>query len=179
MGAPRTSAPLTEASDMANKTLFSSTRGALLPATNTVNRHGVGAYDYSPRHKLAQYAVTGCLSNTYYAADDEQLATVLELIPELNGEFVAKCAVYARRTGMKDVPALLLASLSVTSVQHFKKVFARVVDNGRMLRNFVQILRSGVVGRKSLGSAPKALVRDWLARRGREALFSLWVGGRP
>jgi 60 kDa SS-A/Ro ribonucleoprotein len=164
---------------MANKALFSSTRGALLPATDTVNRHGVGAYDYSPRHKLAQYAVTGCLSNTFYAAADEQLTTVLELIPELDGEFVAKCAVYARRTGMKDVPALLLASLSITSVQHFKKVFGRVVDNGRMLRNFVQILRSGVVGRKSLGTAPKALIQRWLNEVPERKLIEASVGTAP
>ena len=164
---------------MANKALFSSTRGALLPATNTVNRHGVGAYDYWPRHKLAQYAVTGCLSNTYYASADEQLHTVLELIPELDGEFIAKCAVYARRTGMKDVPALLLASLSVTSVRHFKKAFGQVVDNGRMLRNFVQILRSGVVGRKSLGTAPKALVARWLNEVSERKLIDASVGTAP
>ena len=149
---------------MANKALFSSTRGALLPAVDTVNRHGAGAYGYSPRHELAQYAVTGCLSNTYYADAEEQLSrgprVVQKLIPQVDAEFVAKCAVYARRMGMKDMPALLLASLSVTSTQHLKKVFGRVIDNGRMLRNFVQILRSGTVGRKSLGSVPKSLVRD-------------------
>jgi len=164
---------------MANKTLFSSTRGALLPAANTANRHGVGAYDYSPRHKLAQYAVTGCLSNTYYANAHEQLATVMKLIPELDAEFVAKCAVYARRTGMKDVPALLLASLSVSSVEHLKKAFGRVVDNGRMLRNFVQILRSGTVGRKSLGTAPKTLVRRWLNEASERKLIEASVGTAP
>jgi hypothetical protein len=53
---------------MANKTLFSSTRGALLPATNTVNGHGVGAYDYSPRHKLAQYAMRSSITGHRRAA---------------------------------------------------------------------------------------------------------------
>ena len=45
-----------------------------------------------------------------------------------------------------------------------KQAFPRVVDNGRMLRNFVQVLRSGTVGRKSLGTAPKALVRGFVRR---------------
>ena len=42
------------------------------------------------------------------------------------------------------------------------QVFPRVIDSGKMLRNFVQILRSGAVGRKSLGTRPKKLVQRWL-----------------
>jgi 60 kDa SS-A/Ro ribonucleoprotein len=80
---------------------------------------------------------------------------------------------------MKDVPALLLAILAAKSVEHLKKAFPRVVDNGRMLRNFVQILRSGVVGRKSLGSAPKALVRKWLNTASEQALIAATVGTSP
>jgi 60 kDa SS-A/Ro ribonucleoprotein len=54
-----------------------------------------------------------------------------------------------------------------------------VIDNTRMLRTYVQILRSGVVGRKSLGSAPKRLVREWLASRDEETLFSSSAGQSP
>lgn len=164
---------------MANKTLFSSTRGALLAAADARNREGAGAYEYAPKQKLAQYAATGCLSNTFYANAHEQLTTVLELIPKLEPGFVAKCAVYARQSGMKDVPALLLASLSVTSTAHLKRVFGRVIDNGRMLRNFVQILRSGTVGRKSLGSAPKVLVQRWLNEASDRKLIEASVGTEP
>ena len=46
-----------------------------------------------------------------------------------------------------------------------KAVFPRVIDNGKMLRNFVQIVRSGVVGRKSLGTAPKRAAQAWFASR--------------
>ena len=45
-----------------------------------------------------------------------------------------------------------------------------------MLRTYVQILRSGVVGRKSLRTAPKRLVREWLAARHEDALFRSSVG---
>jgi 60 kDa SS-A/Ro ribonucleoprotein len=48
-----------------------------------------------------------------------------------------------------------------------------------MLRNYVQILRSGATGRKSLGTAPKRLVREWLASRDEDALFSSSVGQSP
>ena len=51
---------------------------------------------------------------------------------------------------MKDMPALLCAILAVRDVKLLEAIFPRVIDNGKMLRTFVQILRSGVVGRKSL-----------------------------
>jgi len=43
----------------------------------------------------------------------------------------------------------------------------------------VQILRSGVAGRKSLGSAPKRLVREWLEARDAAAVFRASVGQSP
>ena len=68
---------------------------------------------------------------------------------------------------MKDLPALLCAALSVSGPGLLAEVFDRVIDDGRMLRNFVQIMRSGVVGRKSLGTLPKRLVQAWFDRRTR------------
>ena len=55
--------------------------------------------------------------------------------------------------------------LSVRSPGLMAEVFDRVIDSPKMLRNFVQIMRSGVVGRKSLGTLPKRLVRRWLEAR--------------
>jgi 60 kDa SS-A/Ro ribonucleoprotein len=64
---------------MANKSLFSSSRGAQLPAATAINHEGAPAYALEPKHALAQYAATGCLSNTFYASAGEQLNTVLSL----------------------------------------------------------------------------------------------------
>src|SRR5258708_30731237 len=80
---------------------------------------------------------------------------------------------------MKDMPALLCAWLSAGDSRLHEAVFAQVIDNARMLRTYVQILRSGVAGRKSLGTAPKRLVRDWIAGRDEEALFRSSVGQSP
>ncbi len=52
---------------MANPQLFRSLRGQQPPAANAANHHGAPAYCLSPKHKLAQYAATGCLNATYYA----------------------------------------------------------------------------------------------------------------
>ena len=57
--------------------------------------------------------------------------------------------------------------------------FDRVIDSPRMLRTFVQIVRSGATGRKSLGSAPKRCVRRWLTQRTDAALFAASVGNAP
>lgn len=162
---------------MANKQLFQTTRGALASAKNHA---GAPAYRYSPKHLLAQYAVTGCLNNTFYAGGAEQLDSVLALSEDLDAEFIAKTAVYARQNAlMKDMPALLLAVLSTKSTDYLRRTFDRVIDNGRMLRTFVQIIRSGVVGRKSLGSAPKALVRQWLNVANERRLLDATVGNAP
>src|SRR5262249_52397462 len=95
-------------------------------------------------------------------------------------EFIAKTAVFSRERGyMKDMPALLCAVLSVKDHELLNAIFPRVIDNAKMLRNFVQIMRSGVVGRKSLGSAPKRLVLQWLEARSPESLFKSNVGQNP
>ena len=99
---------------MANKTLFKSLIGKLMPVTDALNEEQAPAYKLPPQHLLAQYAATGCLNRTFYASADDQLQTVIELCAEVDAEFIAKTAVFCRERGfMKDMPALLTASLSV------------------------------------------------------------------
>jgi 60 kDa SS-A/Ro ribonucleoprotein len=165
---------------MANKSLFRSLVGALLPRTNAVNSEAAPAYAFPPKHALAQYAATGCLNTTYYASAEEQLDAVIKLAGAVEPEFIAKTAVYARERGaMKDLPALLTATLSVLDGKLLARVFPRVIDSAKMLRNFVQIMRSGAVARKSLGSLPKKLILRWLEARSDEQLFHDSVGNDP
>ncbi|HZS03847.1 MAG TPA: TROVE domain-containing protein [Blastocatellia bacterium] len=165
---------------MANKNLFKSVAGKLIPAADARNEAGGRAYAFTPKHALAQYAATGCFNATFYASAEEQLAKVLELCQQVDAEFIARTAVFCRERGfMKDIPALLVAILSVKDRDLFRAVFPRVIDNGKMLRNFVQIMRSGTVGRKSLGSAPKRMIREWFAARDDEAVFKASVGNAP
>jgi 60 kDa SS-A/Ro ribonucleoprotein len=165
---------------MANTTLFRSLVGALVPRADVRNEAGGPAFTMPPQHALAQFAATGCLNTTFYASAETQLDRVLDLCGTVPPEFVAKTAVYCRERGhMKDMPALLLASLSRRDPQLMDRVFDRVVDSPRMLRTFVQIVRSGATGRKSLGSAPKRCVRRWLDQRTDAALFAASVGNAP
>lgn len=165
---------------MANKKLFRSLRGWLTPATDAINEELAPAYRFSPEAELAQYAATGCLNSTFYAGATDQLATVLQLSNRVDAEFVALTAIYCRERGyMKDMPALLCALLSVREKELFREIFPRVIDNGKMLRTFVQIMRSGAVGRKSFGTAPKRMVRNWLEARDDETLFKSSIGQSP
>src|SRR5262245_7446566 len=165
---------------MANTTLFRSLLGALIPRATTRNEAGGPALMLPPRQALAQYAATGCLSTTFYATAEDQLDRVLDLCGRVPPEFAAKTAVFCRERGyMKDTPALLLAAVSRQDPRLMDSVFDRVIDSPRMLRTFVQIVRSGATGRKSLGSAPKRCVRRWLDQRSDAAVFAASVGNAP
>lgn len=216
---------------MANKALFSSTRGKRLPKTDVINEAGGTAFEFGPEHSLAQLAVTGCLNSTYYVSAEAQLDKILELCKRVSPEFIAKTAIYARQRGyMKDVPALLIAQLAsgigdkfaaadaaykvhksvagkyngsktrraldgkyeetyqaYTEIEGeafkhraaFEQAFNRVIRNPKMLRNFVQIMRSGITGRKSLGSLPRNLIRKWFESRTDDQIFTGSVGQNP
>lgn len=165
---------------MANKSLFQTSAGALTPNANTRNEAGGLAYTLESRHALAQFAATGCLNRTFYATAEDQLAQVLKLCEKVPTDFIARTALHCRQKGfMKDVPALLCAVLAARDAERLELIFDRVIDDAKMLRNFVQILRSGVTGRKSLGSLPKRLVRRWFETRSDDAIFRADVGQSP
>lgn len=174
---------------MASKNLFKNPRvsartsrsGGSVPRTDTTNEAGGDAYSMTAKHELAQYAMTGTFASGYYSTDDEQLARTVELARQVPPAFLAQLAVYSRTNGkMKDMPAMLAAMLFARRENDLLKlVFGRVIDNGRMLRNFVQIVRSGVTGRNSLGSTGKALVQSYFDSRKPEALFRDSVGNDP
>lgn len=164
---------------MANTTLFQSIKNRFTK-TDTYNEAGGIAYTLTPKQQLAQLAATGCLNNTFYADAQSQLDQVLKLAENLDAEFIAKTAVYARQKGfMKDMPALLLAVLAQKDVNMLARVFDQVVDNGKMLRNFAQIIRSGAVGRKSFGNRPKKLMQTWLLTATEKQLLNAAVGNSP
>ena len=164
---------------MANKHLFRS-QAAAVPATDTRNEAGGVAYSLTDKQALAQLAATGCLQRTYYSTANGQLDEVRSRCAKVEPAFIAKTAIYARQRGhMKDMPALLLAHLAVHDGELCERVFDRVVDNGKLLRNFVQILRSGALGRRSLGSRPKRMIQRWLDQRSDAAIFKASVGNDP
>lgn len=171
---------------MANKTLFSSAPSSNnVPQADCVNAAGGKAYEFTARHKLAQIAATNTFNGTYYvdAADNLQIAK--DAVNELRSdpEFVAKVAVYCRNKAyMKDMPAYLCAVLAAWGEHKlFRQVFRQVIDNGKMLRNFIQIGRSGAAGKKlnMSSGAIRHAIRDWFLNHNSEFIFRASIGNDP
>lgn len=167
---------------MPNKKLFS-THGAGVAVATARNKAGGKAYDFSKEHELAQGVVTSTFNGTFYANEADILDRVLALANQCSPEFVAKVAVYGHEVAkMKDTPALLAAVLMTRGeegVALLRLIFPRVITNAKMLRNFVQFVRSGKVGRRSFGSAAKHLIHDWFASRTGNQLFTGSIGAEP
>jgi 60 kDa SS-A/Ro ribonucleoprotein len=146
-----------------------------------VNYSGAAAYRMESEQELAQLAVTGCFNNTFYTKAEDQLDRVLKLSREVHPRFLAQVAVYARQTGfMKDMPAALVASLASRDSDLCAQVFSRVVDNGKMLRNFSQMIRSGSFGRSNLSAKRlRRLVNSWFNTRTDDQIFFQSVGDKP
>ena len=167
---------------MANKTLFNTPRRAAAPGRRA-ERGRRPAYALRSRStRWRSYAATGCLNHTFYAVGRKQL----------DDGAAALCARAGRRSSSPRPRSTLVSAAHEGHAgaaargpvrealrRCCAQVFARVIDNGKMLRNFVQILRSGVAGRKSLGSAPKRAGADWLERRQTSQLFDGSVGNDP
>ena len=151
-------------------------------AKNLILNHAGGdAYAMSPENALAQLAVTGCFNNTYYTTAESQLEMVLDLVKKTDPEFVAKLAIYAHTSGyMKDMPAALMAHLASRNTSLCRQAFPRVISNGKMLRNFVQILRSGKFGKRNMSSqALRKAISRWFDSRTDEQVFFNSVGASP
>lgn len=169
---------------MANKSVFGSAQKvSKAPTADAVNRAGGKAYAMGEKAALAQYAATGTFNDSFYAKAEDQVAEVLALLPKVDVPFIAKVAIYAHEKGrMKDMPALLAAHLSTRGVEgltHLKQIFPLVIHNGKMLRNFMQIIFSGATGRKGTGTALKKLGKSWFANKSPETIFKMSTGNDP
>lgn len=167
---------------MANASLFKSSSS--VKPTDTRNNAGAAAFCFDDKHALIQLVSTGTLHDTFYTTAEEQLAAVLGLATKLPSMFIAQAAVYAREKAyMKDSPALLCAVLAARkepeALDLLSRVFPKVITNGRMLRTFVQIVRSAATGRMSFGSAVRRMIRDYLEKRSPEKLFEDALGETP
>lgn len=163
-----------------NTSLFvSATPSSRTP--NATNDAGGRAYAMSIEHTLAQMSVTGCLNDTYYVTAETQLNKLKEFCDKCSTEWIARVAIYARQFGfMKDVPTFLVAYLSNRPEKAlFNFAFDKVIDNVSMARNFCQIIRSGAVGRKSMGTSPKRAVARLFNRLGANRVFYQALGNEP
>jgi 60 kDa SS-A/Ro ribonucleoprotein len=169
---------------MVNRNLFKTKTPP--PVVDTTNKHGAPAYSLKPEEALAQMASTGCLSDTYYMSAKSQLDDLIKTARLCSPAYVAQTAIWAREKGlMKDTPAVLVALLCDIASQHpehrpiFVSAFKKVIDNTKMLANFVQVIRSGAVGRKSFGTTAKKLIQNWLNEKPCFYILRNSIGNSP
>lgn len=159
---------------MANASVFTSV------TPTTVNDAGGVAYSMSAKEALAQFAVTGCFNDTFYASADSQVDKVLELASQVSPEYIAKLALYSRtKTHMKDMPALLTTLLVERDIALFERIAPKTIDNGKMVRNLVQMVRSGKAGKKNLARPVRRFIKNWLNSRSSIQLVNESVGNNP
>lgn len=193
---------------MANKNLFGSAAKTqrhidqiTVPATGT-NAAGGAAYEFAPQRNeagevqetadgrlaLAQYCATGTLASTYYMDEKAHLETVLKLVAEVDDLFLAKAAIWSRKEAfLKDMPALLLASLAArgADTKLVEAVWMEVVDGPKMVRNVLQILRSGALAgpdgrpRRTIPRRIRSLTETWLQVLTPYQLLNASVGTDP
>ncbi len=168
---------------MVNKALFS-TGAPAVPVADTKNDAGGKAYSFDKRHALAQIAATNCFNGTYYAGAEDNLKLAKDAVQALKDdpEFIAKVAIYSRDKGyMKDMPAYLTAVLAGLDTKLFRQVFRQVINNGKMLRNVIQIARSGQTGKKinvSSGTWRHA-IQEWFDTHDPKFIFGASIGNDP
>jgi len=164
---------------VSNSSLFQSASYHIDPA-NVVNAAGGLAYKLTDEHALTQYALTGTFGDSFYVSARVQLDEMLKLCAKVDHEFIAQLAVYARSQGyMKDTPVFLLAYLSNTDYPKLKSLFKLIITDGGSLRTYVQIIRSGQTGRKSLGNRLKNMCGEWLNNATERTLLNASIGNDP
>ncbi|MDD6209576.1 MAG: TROVE domain-containing protein [Bacteroidales bacterium] len=92
----------------------------------TVNHEAAAAYRLSSEWRLYTAAVTSTLSDNFYETAGERLETIRSLVAECDPLFVARLAVYIRKTmNMRSIPLVLCVELA--KIHHGDSLVSRMV----------------------------------------------------
>lgn len=140
--------------------------GVYRNGVQTKTHEGGIAYKMSFKEQLAEFFSLGLLNGNFYQTQEEVLRNAKSLFEkalEECPEFATKAAVYGNNVNsLKLVPTIWLVYLSTLEDKTlFKKAFPRIIQNPKMLHDFVEISRKGGI-RQGLGRGVKKIVNDWL-----------------
>lgn len=123
------------------------------------------------RERTALVSLFGSHDLDPYPAE-EMLAEIASKSEGLAPEAILRAGLAAAGYASAPwAPALAASLLSVRDKDLFSSSFPSLIKSGLSLSAFITIMRSGVAGRKSLGSLPRRKVREWLAVRSEEQLW--------
>lgn len=149
-------------------------------ATDSINYAGGKAYLFPDQHALAQMAATGTFNDGYYTHAQDQTHKFIEYSNRVDDQFLAKCAVCTREQFfMKDSAAVMLAALCMRNKALARRIFPRVADNGKMMRNVVQTFLSGVLGRTHPPKIVRKEFTKWIQQQDPVSTMRAYVGNSP
>lgn len=87
-------------------------------ANLTVNRQGGSAYKRSAEYRLVALLLTNFVTDQFYRSANQSLAELQELLQQVDPEFAAKAAIYARNEfGMRSISHALAAGLAAKAAE--------------------------------------------------------------
>ena len=145
-----------------NKDLFKSVASQTVGTETVRNNAGGVAYKIADKEAFVKLLSTITFRDSAYVSADTQLQDLIRLSKTVDDVFLAKAIVYSHEVAkMKDVPAVLTVLLSTRNSALTKTVIRRIA-NARFVCNVVSAVRSGVLGRKSLGARLSKEIEYWL-----------------
>ncbi len=132
----------------------------------TTNAEGANAYIQSPELELYTAVVTSALKDTFYESSDNRLSRIKVLIQQVEPEFVAKLAVYAREhMYLRSIPLVLTVELAkiVRGNDLIARLTCRVVQRADELTELLSYYQSAngrtekTYGEKRLNKLSKQL----------------------
>ena len=153
----------------------------MLNKSNFVVKRRRSASVYSTAEAvLILYVTTLTIKSVLYKDPADCAELLLSYCDEVTDDFLYTLVTKFCEPKDPKISGFLLAVLASRNVSMLKRCFNRCVrDSAVALTSFVLTIRSGVTGRKSLGSAPKRLVKQWLEGISDEALFNAATGEAP
>lgn len=158
-----------------NPNLFSNT------ARSVTTAEGGETFELDNQVALTKMILNSTLRDSFYYTASEQLNSILLLCGKVTPTFIAQLAVFAANEGKrKDTPALLLG---VLSKEHTRRelfaAFRLMRKDGKLIRNYFSVIRSGVTGRRNFGTMLKRLVGDWFNGLNTKQFTDYAVGNDP
>lgn len=153
--------------------LGSQTNPSVAKPTKTLQ--GGNAYELNLEEKLSHVFTLGLIRGNFYKTSDEVLQATRDVFEEALTKmpYVAtQYAVYAAETlGMKLAPTIWLVYVSTLEDKTlFKSAFNRIINNPKMLHDFMELARKGGIrhgnsrkgSKNGMGQSVKKTVNRWL-----------------
>ncbi|WP_421798613.1 TROVE domain-containing protein [Haliscomenobacter sp.] len=128
----------------------------------TTNHEGAKAWKMSPELELYSTVVTAALSDQFYEKTGKRIERIRELVAQVDPEFVAKLAVYARESMyLRNVPLVLVVELAKRyegyGLNLVSKTIARVVQRADEITELLAYyqLANERIGNKKLNRLSK------------------------